>query len=131
MPQGRTPPIVRDHLSSIYRRFIRRGDLKLTLNGEALEFEDPEILDAPYWKRKSEQPRERRKESAFTCPWRMQGQRLRCDTGPGLDFSAGLSLFRHDRLEIRKTARTRPTGRRRYSARLTRLPISAYLVSST
>lgn len=36
---------VKDHLRSIYREFIRKGILKLTLNGEELTFNDPKILN--------------------------------------------------------------------------------------
>ena len=34
MPQKRTIGKISDHLSSIYRSFIQRGDLELRLNGE-------------------------------------------------------------------------------------------------
>lgn len=37
---------VKDHLRSIYREFIRKGILKLTLNGEELTFNAPKILNA-------------------------------------------------------------------------------------
>ena len=38
------------HLASIYRNFIRSGDLQLYINGELLTFDDPEILKSPYYK---------------------------------------------------------------------------------
>lgn len=41
---------IKRHLASIYRNFIRSGDLKLFINEELLEYEDPEILFAPYYK---------------------------------------------------------------------------------
>jgi len=38
---------VKDHLRGIYREFIRKGILKLTLNSEILTFNDPKILSVP------------------------------------------------------------------------------------
>ena len=38
---------VKSHLASIYRKFIRSGDLQLFVNGEVLTYKDPEILNAP------------------------------------------------------------------------------------
>jgi hypothetical protein len=41
---------IKKHLASIYRNFIRSGELHLAINDELLEYEDPEILSAPYYK---------------------------------------------------------------------------------
>lgn len=41
---------IKQHLSSIYRNFLRSGDLKLVLDGVELEYNDPEILNVPYFK---------------------------------------------------------------------------------
>jgi len=41
---------IKRHLSSIYRIYIRKGDLNLYINDELLVFNDPEILKAPYHK---------------------------------------------------------------------------------
>lgn len=38
------------HLSSIYRNFIRTGELKLIVDGVELTYTDPEILSVPYYK---------------------------------------------------------------------------------
>lgn len=40
---------IKKHLGSIYRKFIRKGDLKLYINDVELAFEDPEILYAPFY----------------------------------------------------------------------------------
>lgn len=40
---------IRRHLSSIYRKFIRNGDLQLYINDILLTYEEPEILNAPYY----------------------------------------------------------------------------------
>lgn len=47
-PRGRTIGKIRDHLSSIYRLFLRGGFLELRVNGEALRYEPPTFLHAPY-----------------------------------------------------------------------------------
>lgn len=40
---------IKKHLASIYRKFIRKGDLKLFINDVELTYDDPEILNAPYY----------------------------------------------------------------------------------
>jgi len=40
---------LKSHLASIYRKFIRTGQLNLIINGEKLYYNDPEILTAPYY----------------------------------------------------------------------------------
>ena len=40
---------IKKHLGSIYRKFIRKGDLKLYINDVELTYEEPEILIAPFY----------------------------------------------------------------------------------
>lgn len=40
---------IKKHLASIYRKFIRSGDLKLIINDVELTYDDPEILNAPFY----------------------------------------------------------------------------------
>lgn len=47
-PWGRTIGKIKDHLRSIYRVFLRDGVLELRLNGEALSYEPPTFLHAPF-----------------------------------------------------------------------------------
>ncbi len=47
LPRKRTLGKVKDHLTGIYRDFIRKGVLVLKLDGEELEFEEPKILVVP------------------------------------------------------------------------------------
>lgn len=49
MPRRKGVGKVKDHLRSIYRDFIRKGILRLTLNNEELKFEDPKILNVPQY----------------------------------------------------------------------------------
>jgi hypothetical protein len=46
-PKGRTLGKIRDHLSSIYRIFIRDGVLELRFNGELLTFEPSRVSRGP------------------------------------------------------------------------------------
>jgi len=38
---------LKSHLASIYRKYIRNGELNLIINGETLKYKDPKILYAP------------------------------------------------------------------------------------
>jgi hypothetical protein len=62
MPNGVTIKKIKDHLSDIYRVFIRNGSLRLLVNNELLVYEESIFLNAPshnepvgappqYWKR--------------------------------------------------------------------------------
>lgn len=41
---------IKNHLTSIYRKFIRSGELELWLNGELLKYKEPKVLYAPFYK---------------------------------------------------------------------------------
>ena len=49
-PQGKTLLKIKNHLTSIYRVFMREGMLILTIDGEPLVFEEPEVLVASSYK---------------------------------------------------------------------------------
>jgi hypothetical protein len=49
MPRRKGVGKVKNHLRSIYREFIRQGNLKLTVNGEELKFNDPNVLNVPQY----------------------------------------------------------------------------------
>jgi hypothetical protein len=48
-PLSRDLTKIRKHLSSIYRKFLRRNDVFIYVNGEELEYQDQEVLVAPKW----------------------------------------------------------------------------------
>ena len=50
IPQRRTLGKIKDHLASIYRDFFRQGVLDLYFNDELLIYDEPTILNAPYYK---------------------------------------------------------------------------------
>jgi len=41
---------IKKHLASIYRKFVRQDEIEIWVNGEQLEYKDPSILNAPYYK---------------------------------------------------------------------------------
>lgn len=98
MPQTKTVSKIRDHLSSIYRCFTRRGDLELRLNGEPLLHDEPDVLAAPYWKHKSEAPRIWRQEICLELAGARRAEGFVAIRAKGSTARAGLALLRRDRL---------------------------------
>lgn len=105
IPQGRTVGKIKDHLSSIYRVFLRDGRLILHLNGVPLSYQIPEILKAvPYMspgvkvKGEGVVPVEWRKEISldFGSGQRVKGFAALREVGS--TPLAGFALFRRDRL---------------------------------
>lgn len=95
---GKTIVKIKDHLSSIYRKFISKGLLELFFDNEQLIYEEPEILKAPYYKTPNATPQS----------WQ---KKIDLDFGNGLSANgfaalretasvsrAGFALFRRERL---------------------------------
>jgi len=47
MPKGKVITKIKNHLKSIYREFLRKGDLILRVDNESLSFTEPTILNVP------------------------------------------------------------------------------------
>ena len=62
VPRGRQLGKIKKHLASIYRNFIRSGDLHLYINGELMTYKDPDILIAPFLKNPESQDIEWKKD---------------------------------------------------------------------
>ena len=89
---------IRKHLSSIYRKFIRSGDLRLIINEEVLTFEEPEILKAPFYNNTDGKVLEWKKEIAFESgKYKAKGFIAILNT-MSTDTLNGLSLFRRGRV---------------------------------
>jgi len=54
--QARTIGKIKEHLSSIYRVFIRSGELELIFATETLGYAEPKVLSTPYYKTPTETP---------------------------------------------------------------------------
>lgn len=99
-PRGKTVHKIKEHLASIYRVFLREGDLVLRVDGDELAYEDPEVLSAPSYKN----------PDGPQISWKRD---VNIDLGEGRSASgyvairktastrlAGLSLFRRKRLVL-------------------------------
>ncbi len=98
VPAGRTMGKLKEHLTDIYRAFIRGGLLELRFKGELLAYDEPPVLVAPYY----------RDRTGPELTWRKE---IRFDFGDGLAVHgfaalretantarAGFSLFRRGRV---------------------------------
>ncbi len=89
---------IRRHLSSIYRKFIRSGDMKLYINDEELISEEPEILKAPFYNNPNGKPIEWKKEINFSSgKYKVKGFIAILSTMSTNEVN-GLSLFRRGRV---------------------------------
>ena len=89
VPVGRTVAKLKEHLTDIYRAFIRDGILELRFNGDSLQYRQPNTLTSPYFRDKEGPIREWRKPIEF-------------------DFGSGLSV--HGFAALRETANTAKAG---------------------
>lgn len=97
-PVGRTIGKLKEHLTDIYRVFIRNDLLELRFNGEVLRYEEPRILSAPYFKDLSEPPRLWRREIDFDLGGGMRVTGFAAIREVASTSRAGFALFRRDRL---------------------------------
>jgi hypothetical protein len=98
LPVKRTIGKIREHLTDIYRVFVRDGTLELLFNGEPCVYEPPNILVAPYAREKGGQPRTWMKDILFDLG---QGQKVKGFAAlrdPGNHSRTGFALFRRGRL---------------------------------
>jgi Histidine kinase-, DNA gyrase B-, and HSP90-like ATPase len=68
IPTGRTLGKLRSYLASIYRHFLRVGDVEMIVGDELLRYKDPALLVAPRWDTPKATPREWRKDVAVKLP---------------------------------------------------------------
>jgi hypothetical protein len=89
---------IRRHLGSIYRKFIRKGDMKLFINDEELIYEEPEILKAPFYNNPNGKRVEWKKEINFSFgKYKVNGFIAILNTMSTNEVN-GLSLFRRGRV---------------------------------
>lgn len=98
VPQGRTIGKIKEHLASIYRVFIRENTLHLVFDDEPLIYQEPSILEAPYFKTPNAKAVQWRKEIDFDFgdgqrAWGFAALREKASVA-----SAGFSLFRRNRV---------------------------------
>jgi len=97
-PAGRTIGKIKDHLTDIYRVFVRNGELDLRLGPTSLIYESPAILRAPHFKDMSGPALEWRKAIDFDFGAGLQVQGFVAIRERANVAKAGLALFRRGRL---------------------------------
>lgn len=101
LPKSRTVSKIKEHLTDIFRVYVRSGELNLYFNDERLEYEEPEVLYAPNVTKSS-------KDINTKLKWK---KKINFDFGQGMSVSgfaalrdpgsytrSGFSLFRRGRL---------------------------------
>ena len=98
VPVGRTVSKLKEHLTDIYRAFMRDGILELRFNGDPLEFRPPKVLMAAYFKDKSGPAREWHKPIEFDFGNGLSVRGFAALRETANTAKAGFSLFRRGRV---------------------------------
>lgn len=98
VPVGRTVGKIKEHLTDIYRVFVRSGLLDLRFNDDELVFQEPPVLVAPYAREPTGFPRTWRKEIDFPLGGGQSVQGFAALRDPGNHARSGFALFRRGRL---------------------------------
>lgn len=96
--QSTTHTKVRDHLTSIYRNFIREGLLQLTYRGELATYADPEVLEAPWFREREGPSMSWMKEIDFELSSGERVQGFAAIRKVGRAAGSGFSLYRGRRV---------------------------------
>jgi hypothetical protein len=96
--QSRTISKIKDHLSSIFRVFIRQGLLDLFLDGERLVPQEPKILVSPFYLDLTGPSIEWKTEFAFDFGLGLKASGFAALREIASTSSAGFALFRRNRL---------------------------------
>lgn len=97
-PQGATVKKIKDHLASIYRMFIRSGELEVRFNDEILTYSTAAILTAPKHNVQNGPPITWRKEINFDFGLGLSATGFAALRERGSTSDAGFALFRRRRL---------------------------------
>ena len=98
IPKGRNKGKVKEHLTGMYRQFLREGVLELYLDGEKLEYEEVEILRVPKVGPEVSEPVEWKKDVDFNLPEGGHVKGFVAIRKKANTTHAGLSLMRKRRL---------------------------------
>jgi hypothetical protein len=97
-PVGRTVGKLKEHLTDIYRVFIREGLLELRFNGDPLMYVEPNVLVAPYYKERGGTARRWHKPIEFDLGNGLSVHGFAALREPASTARAGFALFRRRRL---------------------------------
>lgn len=98
IPAGRTLGKIKDHLTDIYRVYVRKGMLELRVNNELLEYNPPRILTAPFARKPDESPKVWWREINFDLGGGLSAHGFAGLMDPMNTNRSGFALFRRDRL---------------------------------
>lgn len=98
VPVGRTVAKLKEHLTDIYRAFMRDGLLELRFNGDRLEYREPKVLKAAFFKDKTGPTREWRKPIEFDFGNGLSVRGFAALRETANTAKAGFSLFRRGRV---------------------------------
>jgi hypothetical protein len=98
VPAGRTLGKIKDHLTDIYRVYVRRGILELRVNTELLEYRPPRILNAPFARKPEDGEKEWLCEINFDLGGGLSAHGFAGLMDPMNTNRSGFALFRRDRL---------------------------------
>ncbi|WP_202389148.1 ATP-binding protein [Qipengyuania oceanensis] len=98
LPVGRTLGKIKDHLTDIYRVYVRDGVLELRLNRELLEYTPPRILTAPNVRKPDDGAREWRQDIRFDLGGGLTAHGFAGLMDPMNTNRSGFALFRRGRL---------------------------------
>lgn len=99
MPKGRTTGKIREHLASIYRRYLNNGRLRLKVFDELLLWDEVPILVAPYFANDNQPAVQWKKDIDFEVG-KMKVRGFAAIREKGSTSKAGFAIFRRDRLII-------------------------------
>jgi len=95
---GRTLHKIKEHLTDIYRVFLREGLLELHFRGELLTHTEPSIMMAPPYRVPGSPPLTWRKDISFDFGKGLSAHGFAALRDPASTTHAGFSLFRRKRL---------------------------------
>jgi len=98
VPVKRSVTKIKEHLTDIYRVFIRDGLLELYFNNEPLTYTEPSVLTAPYVRDKGREPQTWRKDIHFDFGEGLSVIGFAALRDPGNFARCGFALFRRGRL---------------------------------
>lgn len=98
LPATKTIGKIKSHLASIYRRFIKNGDLILSFDGEPLAYDEPDVLKMPYFEDENGPPIEWRREIDFPLGNGMDVRGFAAIRAVGSTRNPGFALFRRGRV---------------------------------
>jgi hypothetical protein len=98
VPAGRTLGKIKDHLTDIYRVYVRKGILELRLNSDLLEYAPPRLLNAPFVRKPDDGAKEWLCDINFDLGGGLSAHGFAGLMDPMNTNRSGFALFRRGRL---------------------------------